>query len=231
MKRVTKEIMSKTKKNLLKAAAELIAERGVDAMSIREITEHAKANVAAVNYHFGSREGLVITLMEMHLLPLWEERMARMDAAEGKWGSKAVPLEELVDAWVRPVSGAARRAVLGEAVALRVMGRVLTMTEDEWPTEVRVVSVPVRERWEKALMRVLQGVDAVEVVWRSEWLTGGLARMLLQGWGDKKSGLAMDQLDSVSAAFVRFACSGLRAGIQEVVVEKKKKGPQATFDF
>jgi AcrR family transcriptional regulator len=231
MKRVTKDLMSKTKKVLLKAAAELVADRGVDAMSIREITEQAKANVAAVNYHFGSREGLVVTLMEMHLLPLWEERMARMDAAEGKWGSKAVPLEELVDAWVRPVSGAARRAVLGEALALRVMGRVLVMAEDEWPAEVRVISVPVRERWQKALVRVLPGVDTAEAVWRSEWLTGGLARMLSQKWGDKKSGPALDQLDVVCAAFVRFACAGLRAGVQEVAAEKKKKGPQATFDF
>jgi AcrR family transcriptional regulator len=231
MKRVAKDLTSKKKKGLLKAAGELVADRGVDAVSIREITERAKANVAAVNYHFGSREGLVLNLLEMHLLPLWEERKARLDAVEGKWGSKAVPLEELVDVWVRPVSGAARRVEIGDAVALRVMGRVLMMAEEEWPAEVRVVSVPVRERWQKALARVLPGVVASEVVWRSEWLSGGLSRMLSQKWGDKKSGPALDELDAVCVSFVRFACAGLRAGVQDVVVEKKKKGPQATFDF
>jgi hypothetical protein len=41
----------------------------------------------------------------------------------------------------------------------------------------------------------------------------------------------LDQLDVVCAAFSRFAYAGLRAGVQEVVVEKKKKGPQAAFDF
>lgn len=115
-------------------------------------------------------------------------------------------------------------------MALRVMGRILVMAEDEWPAEVRVISVPVRERWQKALIRVLPGVEATEVVWRSEWLSGGLARMLSQKWGDKKSGPSLDQLDAVCVAFGRFACAGLRAGVQEVV-EKKKKGPQGVFDF
>ena len=233
MKRVTKENMTKSKLVLLQAGAELMAERGVDAVTVREITERAKANVAAVNYHFGSREGLEQSLLEMHLLPLWEERKARLDAAEGKWGSKAIPLEELLDVWIRPAVGAARRSVLGEVVGLRIMGRLLMMEEGLWPAEVRVLCVPVKDRWQKALVRVLPGVGEQEARWRVDWLAGGLARLLCQTWGDRKSGPALDHVDAVCAAFVRFAGAGLRAGVQEAEEEdgKKKKGAQATFDF
>jgi len=242
MKRVVKENMPKSKLGILKAGAELMAERGVDGVTVREITERAKANVAAVNYHFGSREGLEESLLEMHLLPLWEERKMRLEAAEGKWGSKAIPLEELLDMWVRPVVAAARRSVLGEVVGLRMTGRVMMMEEWLWPAEVRVLCVPVRERWQKALVRVLPGVGAEEVGWRVDWLAGGLARMLCQEWGDREAGVALDRVDTVCAAFVRYAGAGLRAGVheleeevevgEEVVGEKKKrKAGQATFDF
>ena len=49
-----------TRSRLLDAAGELFAERGFDATNVRDITSLAKTNVAAVNYHFGSKEELYI---------------------------------------------------------------------------------------------------------------------------------------------------------------------------
>ena len=47
-----------TKSALIEAAGELFAARGFDGTSVRAIAEHASANIAAVNYHFGSKDNL-----------------------------------------------------------------------------------------------------------------------------------------------------------------------------
>ena len=52
-----------TKEALLLAAGELFAENGVEGTSIRAIAERCQANIAAVNYHFGSKENLYMALV------------------------------------------------------------------------------------------------------------------------------------------------------------------------
>jgi len=52
------EQSGETRQRLLEAAGEVFAERGFHNATIREICEHAKANVAAINYHFGDKESL-----------------------------------------------------------------------------------------------------------------------------------------------------------------------------
>ena len=67
---------------MLDAAERLVAAKGFDSVSIRDITGAVKANVAAVNYHFGSRESLLDLVITHVLEPLCAERSA--DTAGGK---------------------------------------------------------------------------------------------------------------------------------------------------
>ena len=64
--RVTKVPKSGSKGKLLDAVEILVAKNGLDSVSIRDITGAAGANVAAVNYHFGSREGPMEVLNKLN---------------------------------------------------------------------------------------------------------------------------------------------------------------------
>ena len=53
-----------TRQRLLDAASRLFAERGFKDVTVRDICRAARANVAAVNYHFGDKRGLYVQLLQ-----------------------------------------------------------------------------------------------------------------------------------------------------------------------
>ncbi len=71
-----------TRKRLLEATEWLFIECGYEAMSLRQITARARANLAAVNYHFGSKEALVKELLSQRLDRLNLERLDLLAACE-----------------------------------------------------------------------------------------------------------------------------------------------------
>ena len=72
-----------TRDRLLDTAERLFAERGIDATSLRHITAEADANLASVNYHFGSKEELVRELFARRIGPINRERLDQLDAEHG----------------------------------------------------------------------------------------------------------------------------------------------------
>jgi AcrR family transcriptional regulator len=80
------------------AALDLLAERGEDGVSLRELTDAAQANVAAVSYHFGSLKSLRDEAIEYAL----ERYLDAQQEAVSALGAKA-SLEELAAAFARPM--------------------------------------------------------------------------------------------------------------------------------
>lgn len=68
-----------TKQKILNAAERLFARDGYHASSLRTITTAAGVNLAAVNYHFGSKEALLESIIERRLRPLNEVRLGQLE--------------------------------------------------------------------------------------------------------------------------------------------------------
>ena len=66
---------------LMRAAEELIAERGIGNVSVRGITARARANTAAINYYFGTKEGLVNAIVEQRAQQIGTRRIELLDEA------------------------------------------------------------------------------------------------------------------------------------------------------
>ncbi|CAN5378416.1 hypothetical protein BH11ACT7_BH11ACT7_10480 [soil metagenome] len=97
---------NETRTNLLSAAEQLFAARGVDGVSLREIARSAGAkNVIAVQYHFADRDGVLRAILDKHLPAVDERRHALLDAADSD-----PSLRVLAAALVRPLG-----AKLGDA--------------------------------------------------------------------------------------------------------------------
>ncbi|HIV72200.1 MAG TPA: TetR family transcriptional regulator [Candidatus Aquabacterium excrementipullorum] len=77
-----------TKSRILDAAEELFVSGGFDSLSMRQITSAAGVNLAAVNYHFGSKDALIQAVLARKLDPLNEQRISMLDAFEQQFGAQ-----------------------------------------------------------------------------------------------------------------------------------------------
>jgi AcrR family transcriptional regulator len=102
-----------TRERLLDAAEELIAAKGYGRTSLRDVTSAAGANLAAVNYHFGSKAGLAEAVLKRHMVPLNEQRLALLDE-ELAAARKEQRLPD-VDTLVRILMGPVLRHIRTEA--------------------------------------------------------------------------------------------------------------------
>ncbi|MDP7061320.1 MAG: TetR/AcrR family transcriptional regulator [Planctomycetota bacterium] len=91
-----------TKQRILDAARTLFAEHGFPATSLREITKHAEVNLAAVNYHFGSKDGLLKELVNECIEPINTERIRLLDAAEAEAGGQPLVMRDLIRIFLEP---------------------------------------------------------------------------------------------------------------------------------
>ena len=91
---IAEEQLTGTKKSLVDAAATLIAERGFDAVTVREITGKADTNIASVKYHFGSKEELIDAVVANFVSPVNLGRLARIDKLEEAGGFCAKDLRQ-----------------------------------------------------------------------------------------------------------------------------------------
>jgi AcrR family transcriptional regulator len=70
-----------TKERIVRTAEVLFAVNGYEGTSLRDITEKARVNVAAVNYHFGSKEGLLTEILDLVITPINAERLRLLEEA------------------------------------------------------------------------------------------------------------------------------------------------------
>jgi AcrR family transcriptional regulator len=95
------EAGQETRDRLLDAAEQLFAQRGLDAVSVRDITESAGANTAAIHYHFGSKHDLMGAILERRAGRIGRRRQELLDRLEER---PDIDLRDVVEALVLPTA-------------------------------------------------------------------------------------------------------------------------------
>ena len=164
-----------TKDRILDAAERLFARDGIEATSLRAITAEAGVNLAAVNYHFQSKDALVRAVIARRVVPVNQRRLELLDACEKAAGDGPLPLECVVDAFVRPVV---------EIYASRareftpLMGRMYMEPADFVEKMYKEHLEPVASRFVQAYERALPELPRVELLWRLYFSIGAMAHTM-----------------------------------------------------
>jgi AcrR family transcriptional regulator len=158
-----------TRTEIFVAAERLFAQRGFHSVSIRDITGEAGANVAAVNYHFRSKDGLLLEIFRTRAKELNRERARMLHEADARHGG-AAPLREILTALFAPPIRW-YHANDGRRVALQFILRV--RTEGTAPMlEHLHKDVSHLDRFAAALKAALPALSEELIYWRLHFCLG-----------------------------------------------------------
>jgi len=171
-----------TRHKILDAAEKLFARHGFESTSLRSIIASANVNLAAIHYHFRSKEGLIRAVIERRFAPVNDERLRLLAEFENQTDGKTARVEEILEAFLAPMlriglldSGQGRLLMqLGGRLLLQASDGIL---ENAAGGEFERVAV----RFLAALQKALPSLTRQEIAWRMNFTIGAAARALFGG--------------------------------------------------
>lgn len=169
--------MNQTQVKLIEAAEQAFARHGFHGASIRDITARAGANIASVNYHFGSKESLFIEMIRYRLQPLNTLRMEMLEAAVAKAGKRPLKVKRIIDILVRPLVETIVDGTHSQDF-MRAMGRGMSEESEFMQQIYKDVLAQVVERFRKEMVRTLsdlpEGVVSASFAYLRSTLSGAM---------------------------------------------------------
>jgi AcrR family transcriptional regulator len=152
-----------TRSAILAAAERLYADRGFGDVTLRDIVAEANVNLAAVNYHFGSKDELIAELFVTRSLATNRERLNELKAAEEKGGGRAD-----LDAILRALVGPTLRGCLGPDREGSTAARFMIRASIESVPPIRRIKnreVDHLRKFAAAMRRAMPARDEAELYW------------------------------------------------------------------
>ncbi|MEU5482402.1 TetR/AcrR family transcriptional regulator [Streptomyces mirabilis] len=200
-----REAGQRTRDGLQTAALELLAQRGQEGVTLREITDRAGANVAAVSYHFGSLKALCDSAIEHALERYLDAQILALDPL----GSTST-LQEMAAAFARPMVRAL--AAGGQDLAvMRTVARVGIDPPQGWERLNGKFDQSRREAL-RVLTANLPGVDEQELIFRTRCAAGLLNWLALAPIGAELAAMSAEQIERQLVPVVAGAFRGDTVG-------------------
>ena len=152
-----------TRSAILAAAERLYADRGFGDVTLRDIVAEANVNLAAVNYHFGSKDELIAELFVTRSIQTNRERLNELKAAEEAGGGRAA-IEDIMRALVGPTL----RGCLGPESQRSTAARFMIRASIESVPPIRRIKnreVDHLRKFAAAMRRAMPGRDDTELYW------------------------------------------------------------------
>lgn len=199
-----------TRTRLLDAGERMFADRGYEGTALRAIIREAGVNLAAVHYHFGSKEALFLAIVERMFAPMNAERLARLDALEAAEGLPTI--EQVLEAFFAPAM-----EIIGQGVeAHRFCGRIHAALPDHLQAKIWEMFIKVADRFGAAHRKALPELPPADFFWRAHFMLGAMIHAVTDDFGLKRLSGGLCCCDAndpaaVTRQLVAFTAAGFRA--------------------
>jgi len=165
-----------TRTRILDVAEELFMQHGFEGTSMRVLTAKAGVNLAAVNYHFGSKDALVEAVFRRRLDPMNAARIAELDKLEAE--HRPPTPEAIIRAFILPGLKLMEDGKNGGRNFTRLLGRTYSEPNKLVRQLIGQMYAPAMQRYKAALERALPQMPREELVWRMHFMFGTVAYTL-----------------------------------------------------
>lgn len=147
----------------------LFAREGYAATSLRQITEAAGVNIAAVNYHFGSKENLLIEILDQVVTPINTERLQLLDQAEA---ADTLDVAQILTAFLLPDLHALDELRRRDPELPRFVSRMYSENTELMDQVIGRQFAEAQRRFYTAFQQVLPHLSLDEIAWRLHCVVG-----------------------------------------------------------
>lgn len=198
-----------TKDRILGAAEELFAQFGFSGTSLRQVTSRADVNIAAVNYHFGSKENLVNEVFRRRMDDMSSQRMKALNAAVQEHPGE---LEPILAAFVEPALALAQDRHGGGAF-VRVLARAYAEKNDSLRKFLSDHYGHVLREFAKAIAADMPELSKEALYWRLDFLAGALTYAMADfGLIKRPAGVSeIAHRERAARELIRFAAAGFKS--------------------
>jgi len=197
-----------TKERILGAAEELFARHGFEGASLRQLTAAAGVNLAAVNYHFGSKDRLIEEVFRRRLDQLNSRRMAALQDIAGE---PDTTIEDVLSAFIAPALELSHDG--NGSLFMRVLARAFAEHDDTLRKFLSDNYGHVMRQFTAEFARLLPHLSKEELYWRVDLVTGALTHAM-SGFGmiQRKSDVPEQRhREQTAEHLIRFAAAGLKS--------------------
>jgi AcrR family transcriptional regulator len=213
-----------TTERILDAAERLFADHGFEGTSIRDIVDAAKVNLAAIHYHFRSKEALLEAVLTRRISIVNEARLERLVEAEKVAAPRSPSVEQVVRAFILPTVEFAQRDQSGRTF-VQLMSRMFTEPGFSLTNFLGRKFGETIARFSDALVQALPELPREVVLWRAFFTIGAMHHLLCSpGKADLLSkGLRRATSESdMTEYLVEFAVAGMCAPVVRGTRKKRK---------
>jgi AcrR family transcriptional regulator len=203
-----------TRSRILNTAQRLFGKQGFPRTSLRQITDEAGVNLAAVNYHCGSKEDLYKTLLIDRLHRLNDERVNLLAQAGQLAGEQPVPVRSILETFIRPLLRLAASDSAGGDSFMRLVSRELADPQPFMMADLANEVDPVVERYTRVLTQTLPEIPRAELFWRMQFAISGIIHAAAHQRDFERVSCGLCQADDADGCIRRlidFCAAGLEA--------------------
>lgn len=206
--------LTDTQIKIIEAAEVEFAKHGFEGASVRSITTRASVNIAAINYHFGSKEDLFKKMLLYRIEPINRQRLEMLDAAYAASNGEALEMLEVIEIIVRPLISSLIDNSDSEHHFMRAMGRGFTEELEFIKNFHKEILAEVLPRFSAAIEKSLGNCSSEQTLYTLHFLTCTMVGAMTQHGrleafsnGNPKLSNVKNMIDRL----VRFIEGGIRS--------------------
>jgi len=198
-----------TRQRILDTAERLFADQGFHATTLRQITREAGVNLAAVNYHHGSKDALILAVFQRRLDELNSDRLTRLDRVLGQGDPPR--LEDVLEAFIYP-------ALLLSTQSSGDGGRFMRLLMRAWAENATQLQGTIARQYSHVMRTFADAVSKAlgtspdNLRQQLDFLIGALTYTMAETTDDR--------VEQTARALIRFGCAGLRDSALAAIPQK-----------